>query len=73
MESLSIGTAYMRGSRGGTGARDPLKNHKNIGTISNTGLNPLKNHKATKPNPVLDHHLPFSKTPFPASEMLRGR
>ena len=26
-----------------------LKNHKNIGCLSNTGLDSLKNHKATKP------------------------
>ena len=26
-----------------------LKNHKNIGFLSNTGPDPLKNHKATKP------------------------
>ena len=28
----------------------PLKNHKNIGFISNIGPDPLKNHKATNPN-----------------------
>ena len=33
----------------GTGGPDPLKNHKNIGFLSNTGLDPSKNHKATKP------------------------
>ena len=27
----------------------PLKNHKNIGFLSNTSPDPLKNHKATKP------------------------
>ena len=27
----------------------PLKNHKNIGFLSDTGLDPLKNHKATEP------------------------
>ena len=26
----------------------PLKNHKNIGFLSNTGLHPMKSHKATK-------------------------
>ena len=33
----------------GTGGPDPLplKNHKNIGFLSNTGPDPLKNHKAT--------------------------
>ena len=43
----------MGGSRGGTGDPDPssppLKNHKNLEFLSNTGLDPLKNHKATKP------------------------
>ena len=35
----------------GAGGPDPppLKNHKNIGFICNTGPDPLKNHKATKP------------------------
>ena len=27
----------------------PLKNHKSIGFLSNTGLDPLKKHKNTKP------------------------
>ena len=41
----------IHGSRGGgTGGPDPqLKNHKNIGFLSNSGLDPLKDHKATKP------------------------
>ena len=43
----------MRGSRGGgQGVRTPpppLKNHKNIVFRSNTGPDPLKNLKATKP------------------------
>ena len=36
---------------GGQGVRtpSPLKNHKNIGFLCNTGPDPLKNHKATKP------------------------
>ena len=34
---------------GGQGVRTPLKNHKNIGFLSNTGPDPLENHKATKP------------------------
>ena len=34
----------------GTGVPDPppLRTHKNIGFLSNTGPDPLKNHKATK-------------------------
>ena len=39
----------MRGSRwGGTGVPDPPENAQNIGFLSNTGPNPLNNHKATK-------------------------
>ena len=36
---------------GGQGVRTPppLKNHKHIGFLSNTGPDRLKNHKATKP------------------------
>ena len=35
----------------GTGGPDPrlLENRKTIGFLSNTGPDPLKNHKATKP------------------------
>ena len=51
----------MCGSRGGQGIWIlPLKNHNNIGFSSNTGLDPLKNHKATKPA----RHLHASATPF---------
>ena len=38
----------MRGSRGG-GAGNPLKNHKNIAFLGNTGPDPLTIDKATKP------------------------
>ena len=36
---------------GGQGVRTPLKNHNNIGFIlpANTGPDPLKKHKAAKP------------------------
>ena len=33
----------------GSGPHSPLKNHKSIGFLSNTGPDPLKNYKATKP------------------------
>ena len=54
---FSRGVAYgelkaicMRKSRGGTGGpTSPLENHKNIGFLSNTGPDSLKNHKATTP------------------------
>ena len=39
----------MGGSRGGggvTGGPDPLKNHKNIGLLSDSGPDRQKNHKA---------------------------
>ena len=41
----------MGGSRGGEGGLDPLrlKKHKSLEFLSNTGPDPLKNHKATKP------------------------
>ena len=40
---------HMGWSRGGNrGSGSPLKNHKNMGFLSNTGPDPLKNHKATK-------------------------
>ena len=40
----------MCGSRGGTwGSDPPLKNYKNIGFLGDTGPDPLKKHKATKP------------------------
>ena len=40
----------MCGSIGeGQGVRNPPKNHKTIGFLCNTGTDPLKNHKATKP------------------------
>ena len=42
-----------------------LKNHKNIGFLCNTGLDPLENHKATKPAfNMLNHHWHASKMPF---------
>ena len=34
------------------GVQAPLKNHKKIGFLSNTGPDPLKNHKATEPSQI---------------------
>ena len=42
----------------------PLKNHKSIGFLCNTGPDPLKNHKATKPAFNLGHYRHASETPF---------
>ena len=41
--------SHGRIQRGGGGVRNPLKNHKSIGFLNNTGLDPLKSYKATKP------------------------
>ena len=35
------------GGGGGQGVRIPLKNHKNIGSLSNTGPDPLKIYQAS--------------------------
>ena len=56
----------MGGSREGTGDPDPppppLKNHKNIGFLCNTGLDPLKITKLTSQHSKLGNHQ------WPASE-----
>ena len=48
---VNLFVKYWQGNiqKGVAGAPDPLKNHKNVGFLSNTCLDPLKNHKATKP------------------------
>ena len=40
---------------GGQGVRTPLENYKNIGLLSNSGPDPLNNHKANKPTFNLAH------------------
>ena len=56
---------FMGGSRGGVGVWTPfVKSQKNIGFLSNTGLNPLENHKATKLAFNVGHHRPASETPL---------
>ena len=57
----------MRGSRRGRsrGSAPPPENHKNIWFLSNTGLDPLKNHKATKPAYNVG---PFRPTHFQADK-----
>ena len=42
------GRWFIADPEGWEGDPDPPVNHKNIGFLSNTGLDPLKNHKATK-------------------------
>ena len=42
----------------------PLKNHKNLGFLSNTGPDLMKNHKATKPAFNVGPLSATSETPF---------
>ena len=52
---------------GGTGGPDPpppLKNHKNIGSLSNTGPDPLKITNLPSQHSMLGHHRHASKTPL---------
>ena len=44
------------------GVRTPLKNHKTIGFISNTGPEPLKNKKLPKTVSEYDQEIPQSQT-----------
>ena len=52
------------GDRGVQSPPPPLKNHKNIGFLRNTGADPLKNHKATKPAFNVGPSRFTSKMPF---------
>ena len=54
----------MCGYRGGTGGWDPLKNHKNIGFLNNTGPDPLKITKLPNQHSMLGKHWHASETPF---------
>ena len=53
-----------RGGGGGPGGPDPPKNHKNIGFLSNTGLDPLKITKLQSQHSMLGHHLHTSEKLF---------
>ena len=49
----------------GQGVQTPtLKNHKNIGFLSNTGLDPLKITKLPSKHSMLRYHRHASETPF---------
>ena len=56
----------MGGSRGGgdRGSGTPLKNHRNIGFLCNTGLYPLKITKLPSQNSMVAHHRHASETPL---------
>ena len=49
---------------GGGGGPDPLKNYKNAGFHSNTGLDLLKIAELQSQHSMLGHHRHTSKTPF---------
>ena len=54
-----------RGGGGGTGGPDhPLKNPKNIGFLSSTGLDPLEFTKLPSQHSMLGHYQHTSETPF---------
>ena len=66
----------MGGSRGGggQGVRTTSEKSHKIGFLSNTGPDPLKNHKATKPAfNVGQSSSPVSETPFKNGVSLAGR
>ena len=53
------------GVGGGAGGPDPsLKNHKNIGYLSNTGPDTLTITKLSSQNSMLGHHRHASEMPF---------
>ena len=62
--SLIVNTASATCADPEGGGGQGMKNHKNIGSLSNTGPDTLKNHKATKPDSMLGRHRPASETPF---------
>ena len=53
------------------GVQTPQKNHNNIGFLSNTGPDPLKNHKATKPEFTVGPSSPFTCRLTGGSMMIR--
>ena len=54
----------MRGLRGKTGGPDPpLENHKAIGFLINTGVDPMENQLPWQ-HSMLGHHRPTSETPL---------
>ena len=48
----------------GEGGLVPPEESQNIGFSSDTGMDPQKNHKATKQHSMLGHHRHASETPF---------
>ena len=55
---------HVRIQRGEQGVWAPLKNKKNIGFLSNTGLDQLKITKLLSQHSMLGHHRHANETPF---------
>ena len=63
--SVYICRSHARIQMGGQGVLTyPLKNHKNIEFLSNTGPDPLKFSKLPSQHSTLDHYRHASETPF---------
>ena len=60
---LCYSVPHVRIQRGGGQGSGPPEKSQNIGFLSTTGPDPLKNHKASKPASMLGHH-PHSSEMF---------
>ena len=61
---VGVQSVIMCESRRGPGSGSSLKNHKNIGFLSNIGPDPLKITKLPSLHSMLGHHQHASETPF---------
>ena len=68
IELIHIDTMWLYGRIevvvGGSGPGLPLENYKNIGSLSNTGPDPLKITNLPIQHSMLGHHRPARETPF---------
>ena len=64
LNPLHVGHIACVDPEGDRGSGPPLKNHKLIGFLSNTDLDPLKITKLLGQNSMLGHHRHASETPF---------
>ena len=70
VRNINRARAYPEGVDRGSGTPPPLKNHQNIGFLSNTGLDPLKIKKLPSQHSMLSHHRHASETPFAGGPMV---
>ena len=68
--SVYIVRSHARIQRGGQGVRTPLKNHKNIEFLSNTGPDPLNFSKLSSQQSTLGHHRHAFKWRFTGGPMM---